>query len=180
LVILLVFCLFEVKKEEYMILTPGIGLILWQTLIFSVLLFVLWKFGFPIILKTIKDREQSIKQSLEAADRAKDEMKQLQANNEILLRQAQEEKESIIKEARAIKEKIIREAESEAHDVKDRMIASARENINYEKLQAMTELKNQIANLAIDIAEEVLRQELSDKTKSNELASKRVAEITLN
>ncbi|MDR1725939.1 MAG: F0F1 ATP synthase subunit B [Bacteroidales bacterium] len=162
------------------LLTPDFGLIFWMTVVFAILLFILWKFGFPVILKTIKDREQSIKTSLEAADKAKAEMKLLQANNEVLLKQAQDEKDTIIKEARAIKEKIIREAEAEAHNVKDRMIASARESINYEKLQAMTELKNQIANLAIEIAEDVLREELSNREKSNEIVAKRVKEITLS
>ncbi|MDR1005700.1 MAG: F0F1 ATP synthase subunit B [Bacteroidales bacterium] len=161
------------------LLTPGIGLIFWMTIVFGILFFVLWKFGLPVILKTMRDREQSIKESLEAADRAKVEMQKLQANNEVLLRQAQEEKDAIIKEARAMKEKIVREAENEAREVKESMIASARESINYEKLQAMTELKNQIANFAIDIAEDVLRQDLSNKAKSEEVVSKRVAELTI-
>ncbi|MDR1846716.1 MAG: F0F1 ATP synthase subunit B [Bacteroidales bacterium] len=159
------------------LLTPGIGLIFWMTVVFGILLLILWFFAFPVITKTIKDREQSIRDSLEAAEKAKLEMQHLKADNEILLRQAQEEKEAIIKEARAIKEKIIREAEVDAMQVKERMITSARESINYEKLQAMTELKNQLAGLAISIAEDVLRQELSNYEKSNEIVEKRVAEI---
>ncbi|MDR0790136.1 MAG: F0F1 ATP synthase subunit B [Bacteroidales bacterium] len=162
------------------LLTPGIGLIVWMTLVFLILLFVLGKFAFPVLLVTMKKRELSIKESLDAAAMAKEEMKHLQASNEVLLRQAQEEKDAIIKEARAIKEKMIREAEGEAHLVKERMLVSARESINYEKLQAMTELKNQIANLAIDIAEDVLKQELSDRNRSNEIVSQRVSEITLH
>ena len=162
------------------ILMPGLGLIVWMTLVFLILLFVLGKYGFPVILNTMKKREQSIKDSLEAAEKAKEEMKHLHASNEVLFRQAQEEKDAIIKEARAIKEKMLSEAENEAHLVKERMLIAARESINYEKLQAMSELKNQIAMLAIDIAEDVLRQELSDKARSNEIVSQRVSQITLN
>lgn len=161
------------------LLTPGLGLLFWMLLTFSVLFFVLWKFGWPVMIKMMKDREENIKQSLEAADRAKIEMQQLQCNNELLLKQAQEERDEMLKETKALKEKMLEEAKLNAQQEAQRIIMDAREAINYEKLHAMTELKNQIANLSIEIAEDLLKHELSDKQKSNEIIENRISEIKL-
>lgn len=161
------------------LLTPGLGLLVWMLITFSVLFFVLWKFGWPVMIKMMKDREENIKQSLEAADRAKIEMQQLQCNNELLLKQAQEERDEMLKETKALKEKMLEEAKLNAQQEAQRIIMDAREAINYEKLHAMTELKNQIANLSIEIAEDLLKHELSDKQKSNEIIENRISEIKL-
>lgn len=161
------------------LLTPGLGLLVWMLITFSVLFFVLWKFGWPVMIKMMKDREENIKQSLEAADRAKMEMQQLQCNNELLLKQAQEERDEMLKETKALKEKMLEEAKINAQQEAQRIIMDAREAINYEKLHAMTELKNQIANLSIEIAEDLLKHELSDKQKSNEIIENRISEIKL-
>lgn len=161
------------------LLTPGLGLLFWMLLTFSVLFFVLWKFGWPVMIKMMKDREENIKQSLEAADRAKMEMQQLQCNNELLLKQAQEERDEMLKETKALKEKMLEEAKLNAQQEAQRIIMDAREAINFEKLHAMTELKNQIANLSIEIAEDLLKHELSDKQKSNEIIENRISEIKL-
>ena len=161
------------------LLTPGLGLFVWMFLGFAILLFVLGKFGWPVVLKMMKDREENIKQSLEAADRAKEEMQQLQCNNELLLKQAQEERDEMLRQTKLLKEKIIEEAKQSAQQEAQRIILDAREAINYEKLHAMTELKNQIANLSIEIAEDLLMHELSDKARSNEIIEKRISEIKL-
>lgn len=161
------------------LLTPGLGLLVWMLITFSVLFFVLWKFGWPVMIKMMKDREENIKQSLEAADRAKMEMQQLQCNNELLLKQAQEERDEMLKETKALKEKMLEEAKLNAQQEAQRIIMDAREAINFEKLHAMTELKNQIANLSIEIAEDLLKHELSDKQKSNEIIENRISEIKL-
>lgn len=161
------------------LLTPGLGLLVWMLITFSVLFFVLWKFGWPVMIKMMKDREENIKQSLEAADRAKIEMQQLQCNNELLLKQAQEERDEMLKETKALKEKMLEEAKINAQQEAQRIIKDAREAINFEKLHAMTELKNQIANLSIEIAEDLLKHELSDKQKSNEIIENRISEIKL-
>lgn len=161
------------------LLTPGLGLLVWMLITFSVLFFVLWKFGWPVMIKMMKDREENIKQSLEAADRAKMEMQQLQCDNELLLKQAQEERDEMLKETKALKEKMLEEAKLNAQQEAQRIIMDAREAINYEKLHAMTELKNQIANLSIEIAEDLLKHELSDKQKSNEIIENRISEIKL-
>ncbi|MEE0894751.1 MAG: hypothetical protein U0M28_02190, partial [Bacteroidales bacterium] len=120
-----------------------------------------------------------IKQSLEAADRSKIEMQQLQRDNELVLKQAQEERDEMLKETKALKEKMLEEAKLNAQQEAQRIIMDAREAINYEKLHAMTELKNQIANLSIEIAEDLLKHELSDKQKSNEIIENRISEIKL-
>lgn len=161
------------------LLTPGLGLLVWMLITFSVLFFVLWKFGWPVMIKMMKDREENIKQSLEAADRAKMEMQQLQCNNELLLKQTQEERDEMLKETKALKEKMLEEAKLNAQQEAQRIIMDAREAINFEKLHAMTELKNQIANLSIEIAEDLLKHELSDKQKSNEIIENRISEIKL-
>jgi F-type H+-transporting ATPase subunit b len=124
-------------------------------------------------------REEKIKQSLEEAALAREEMKQLQAGNERLLIEAQKERDLMLQQTKELKEKMIEEAKTQAQKEAQRIVASARENIEYEKMHAMTDLKNQIAHLSIEIAEDLLGHELSDKAKSNEIISKRMSEINL-
>ena len=155
------------------LLTPDIGLLFWMTLTFGVLLFVLWKFGWPVVIGMM------IKKSLEEAAVAREEMKQLQAGNERLLIEAQKERDLMLQQTKELKEKMIEEAKEQAQKEAQRIVVAARESIEYEKLHAMTELKNQIANLSIEIAEDLLKHELSDKVKSNEIISKRMSEINL-
>ncbi len=162
------------------LLTPDMGLFFWMTLTFLILLFVLGKFGWPVVLRMMKDREESIKQSLEAADKAKQEMQQMHFNNEQLLKQAQQERDQMLKETREMREKIIDEAKTKAQEEAQRILVTARENIHYEKLHAMTELKNQVASLSIEIAEDLLKHELSDKEKSNEIIKKKMSEVNFN
>lgn len=161
------------------LLTPDLGLLFWMFLTFIILLVILGKFGWPVVMKMMKEREESIKQSLEAADRAKEEMKQLQCNNEQLLKQAQEERDEMLRQTKEIKEKMLEQAKEEAQMQAQKIILNARETINYEKLHAMTELKNQIANLSIEIAQDILQQELSDRAKSEEIIKKRISQIKL-
>ena len=161
------------------LLTPDIGLLFWMTLTFGVLLFFLWKFGWPVVIDMMSKREEQIKKSLEEAAVAREEMKQLQAGNERLLIEAQKERDLMLQQTKELKEKMIEEAKEQAQKEAQRIVVAARENIEYEKLHAMTELKNQIANLSIEIAEDLLKHELSDKVKSNEIISKRMSEINL-
>lgn len=162
------------------LLTPGIGLIFWMTLTFLIILFILGKWGWPIVIKGLKKREQAINDSLQAAEKAKQEMANLKAGNEELLRQAQQERDNVLKEAREIKDKMISDAKLQAQEESNKIIASAKESINFEKMKAITEIKNQIANLSIDIAEKVLSNELEDKQKSEEIVSKEMEKINFN
>ena len=158
----------------------SIGLFVWQTVLFLALLFLLRKYAWKPILGAVEEREEGIKNALEAADNAKKDMEALKADNERILREAKAERDSILKEAREIKETIITEAKTQATEEADKVLASAREQINNEKLAAITELKNQVADLSIDIAEKVLKSELKDADKQKELVNNALKEAALS
>lgn len=146
------------------LITPDIGLLFWMTLAFGIVFFVLAKFAFPVINNMLKQREEEINTALEKAERTHQEMEKLQANNEMLLAQAREERDKILNEARQIHDKFIETAKIKANEEKDRIIESAREMIEHEKMAAATEIKNQIADFSIKVAEKVLQKDLaSDK-----------------
>ena len=150
------------------IVSPGIGLILWMTLSFAVLLFVLRRYAWNPILKSLHKREQTIDEALNQANKARQEMKELKSDNEKLLRQAQEERNEILREARKVKDSIIEEARVKANEEANNIVENAKERIEYEKMAAMTDLKNQIASISIEIAEKILEQELSAKNKQED------------
>jgi F-type H+-transporting ATPase subunit b len=162
------------------LVTPELGLIIWSTLVFCILFFLLAKFAWRPILKAVKDREASIENALNAAEQAKKEMQELSANNEVLLNQARTERDEMLKDARAVKDKMISDAKVTANAEAERIIASAKEAIQHEKLAAITELKNQVATLSIEIAEKILKQELSTAEKQKSLIDNAVGEINLN
>lgn len=147
---------------------------------FGILAFILIKFGWPMILKSLKKREEAIANSLNEAAKAREEMKHLVAHNEELLREAKMERDEMLRNARMASDQIIEEARAKATDEANRIVDAARENINYEKMKAMTELKNQIANLSIEIAEKLIRAELSDKPKADALIQKELNLMELN
>ena len=159
---------------------PGLGLIFWMTISFSILIFILAKFAWKPIMKGLKEREDSIDQALHAADKAREEMKQLQFSNEQLLKEAKEERDNILRDARHVKENIIEEARVKANEEANRIIENAKESIQFEKLAAIHDMKNQLADLSIEIAEKILRQELSDKSKHNQLIERLLNEIKEN
>ncbi len=158
----------------------SIGLFAWQALVFVVLIFLLSKFAWKPILKAVNDRETSISDALNAAEKAKEEMKLLQSKNEDLLKEAREERDSILKEANAVKAKIVAEAKEQAKAEGDSIVAAAKESIDNEKMAAVSELKNQVAVLSIEIAEKIIRQELSGADKQKALADNLADEISLN
>lgn len=162
------------------LVTPDLGLVIWMSLTFLTVLFLLSKFAWKPILKMIKDREESIEGALQSAEKAKQEMIRLQSNNENLLREAQVEREAMLKAARDAKDSMINEAKATAKAEADRIIALAREAINNEKQAAVTELKNQVAQLSLQVAEKLIREQLSSDEKQKELANKLVAELKLN
>ena len=133
----------------------SIGLFVWQTVLFLALLFLLRKYAWKPILSAVEEREEGIKSALDAADNAKNEMEALNADNERILLEAKAERDAILKEAREIKDGIIAEAKAQATVEADKVMSSAREQINNEKIAAITELKNQVADLSIDIAEKI-------------------------
>lgn len=158
----------------------SIGLFVWQTVLFLALLFLLRKYAWKPILSAVEEREEGIKGALDAADNAKKEMEALNADNERILREAKAERDSILKEAREIKDTIIAEAKTQATEEADKVMASAREQINNEKMAAITELKNQVADLSIDIAEKILKSELKDDSKQKEIVNNALKEAALS
>ena len=162
------------------LVTPGIGLLFWMTLSFGLLLFILGKYAWKPILKSIHEREDSIETALHSAEKAREDMLLLKADNEELLKQAREERDIMLRDARKMKEDILEEARGKANEQGQRIIESARESIQFEKMAAITELKNQIATFSIEIAEKVIEQELSDKAKQKQFTEKLIEKIKLS
>jgi F-type H+-transporting ATPase subunit b len=160
--------------------TPGIGLIFWTTVVFLLLLVLLGKFAWKPILSAIKTREKNIEDSLAKAESALNDMRELQANNEKIMAKAREERDSLLKEARETKESMIAEAKAKAAKESERIIAGAREQIVTEKNAAIAELKSQVASLSIDIAEKILKSELSSDEKQKALVSNLMKDVNLN
>ena len=157
-----------------------IGLLFWMTLTFGILLFILGKYAWKPIMKMLHEREDSIEKALNAANEAKKDMLKLKAGNEQLLLDAKEERDALMRDARKVKEAIIDEARVKANEEANRIIDNARESIQYEKLAAINDLKNQIASISIEIAEKLLGQELSDKEKQKQLTEKLLKEVKIN
>ena len=162
------------------LINPGLGTFVWMLVSFGILAFILIKWGWPMILKALKSREEAIANSLNEAAKAREEMKGLVAHNEELLRQAKIERDEMLRNVRVASDQIVEDARAKATAEADRIVEAARENINYEKLKAMHELKNQIANLSIEIAEKLIRAELSDKSKADALIQKELEVMSQN
>lgn len=162
------------------LLQPAFGLVFWMLVSFLIVLFILGKFAWKPILKALKERETSIEDALRSADKAREAMENLKADNEKLLSDARAERERMLREARDTKDAIINEAKGKATTEANRLLQMAREAINNEKQAAITELKNQVATLSIEIAEKILREQLKDSAKQKELAEKYLKEVKLN
>jgi F-type H+-transporting ATPase subunit b len=162
------------------LVTPSFGLVFWMSTSFLIVLFLLKKFAWKPILNMIKEREESIEQALKMAEKAKHEMASLKSSNEKIISDARLERDTMLKEARELKESMINEAKSKASAEADKIVAAARETIQNEKMAAITELKNQVATLSIEIAEKVLRQELSSDDKQKSYVKQLLEEVKLN
>lgn len=156
------------------------SLILWTTIIFILLLFVLRKFAWKPILGAVRGREATINDALAAAEKAKIEMQNMHADNEKLLQEARAEREAMMKDAREIKAKMISDAKEEAKSEANKMVAQAQAAIESEKKSAIAELKQQVASLSVEIAEKVVKHELSDKEKQLQLVDQMLDEAKLN
>ena len=158
----------------------SVGLFFWQSLLFIALILLLKKFAWGPILTAVEEREDGIKDALDAAEKAKAEMQALNADNERILAEARIERDALLKEAREIKDGIVNDAKELANTEADKILTTAKDQINNEKMKAMTELKNTVATLSIDIAEKVLRSELTDKKKQEDLVANALKETELN
>jgi F-type H+-transporting ATPase subunit b len=162
------------------LLTPGTGLIIWQTIIFLLLFFLLAKFAWKPILNSLKIREESIQSALDAAENAKEEMAKLQADNKKMMDEARVERDAILKEARDVANNIKEEAKNDAAKQTEKMIADAKMAINTEKQAAMSDVKNQVAGLVLEVTENILRERLQDAKAQTALIEKYVKDANLN
>jgi len=162
------------------LITPDFGLIFWMLIGFGILFFILAKFAWPVITKSIAQREEYIQEQLDAADTVKREMKNLQAEHHKLLQEAKEERDKILADARKIVDKMNEEARILRDKEHDARMAETKIAIQNEKMKALTDIKNEIALLSIDVAEKILSEEPSTQTKQEEMISKWVNELNLN
>jgi F-type H+-transporting ATPase subunit b len=162
------------------LITPGIGLLFWMLLAFSLVLFILKKFAWKPILNAIRDRENSIEQALMAADRAKEQMAKLQADNEKILAEARLERDNLIKEARELKAQLISDARLKAGEEGNKMIEAARSSIQNERTAAIDQIRQMVVNLSVDIATKILLKELENDQNQKELIEKVLNQTKLN
>jgi F-type H+-transporting ATPase subunit b len=162
------------------LLLPHLGLIFWTLLAFLIVFFILKKFAWSAIINGLNERESNIADSIAAAERMKKEMTQLQSDNEALLTAAREERATMLKEAKEIKDKMINDAKNEAKVQAAKIIADANASIQQQKMSAMTEIKNQVGQLVIEVSEKVLRRELADQSKQASYIQDLAKDIKLN
>ncbi|MGG9970501.1 F0F1 ATP synthase subunit B [Ferruginibacter sp. SUN002] len=162
------------------LLSPDLGLLVWTLVAFLVVFFLLKKFAWPAIIKGLNEREEGIATSLATAEKVKLEMAQLKNDNEALLVKAREERAALLKEAKETKDKMINDAKEEAKAAAAKIIADAQASINHQKMAALTEIKNQVGNLVIEVSEKVLRKELSNKAEQESYIKQLAEEAKLN
>jgi F-type H+-transporting ATPase subunit b len=162
------------------LLTPSIGLVFWMSVAFLIVLFILRKYAWSGILKALKDREDFIERSLKSAEDAKAQMSSLKAENENLLAEARAERETILKEAKEMKDKILSDAKTIASEEGSRLVAAARGEIEKEKNQALSDIKKQVGEISLAIAEKVIRKELSDTGAQEALVAEHLSKAQSN
>ncbi|MBD0332534.1 MAG: F0F1 ATP synthase subunit B [Chitinophagaceae bacterium] len=162
------------------LLTPGFGLIFWTLIAFLLVFYILKRFAWPQIINGLKKREQTIAESLATAERIKAEMQQYKSEHEELLAKAREERGAILKEARETKERIINEAKEQAKTEASKIITESRQAIENQKMAAIIDVKNEVGKMVIEIAEKVLRRELSSKEAQEQHIKDLIDEVKLN
>lgn len=165
---------------EQLINDFSLGLFVWQAIILLVLILLMVKFAWKPIMASLESREEGIKNALESAEKAKEEMANISANNEKILKEAKAERDAVLKEAREMKAEIVSKAQETATAEADRIMEQAKEAIAAERTAAVAEMKTQMAKVSIDIAEKVLKSELADKTKQSELVNSLLNDVNLN
>lgn len=162
------------------LVTPSIGLVFWSTISFLTLLFLLTKFAWKPITAALSERENSIDEALKAAENARKQMEKLTADNEKLLNQARAERDAMLKEANEMKEGIIAQAKKSAAEEGAKLLANAKSAIEQEKVAAMNQLKTQVAELSVDMAEKILRSKMTDRAQQEAFVNENLKSISLN
>ncbi|MFO7621665.1 MAG: F0F1 ATP synthase subunit B [Bacteroidales bacterium] len=161
------------------LITPEVGTVFWTTLIFLIFFLVLRKFGWKPILSMIKQREEMIKGSLESAEQARKEMLKLQSDNEAIIRKARDEREDILREAREIRDALIAEARGKANEEAEKLVEKAKTSIEKEKNKALSEIRDHIANLSVEIASRLLGEELKRTGAQEKLIDNYLEEVKI-
>jgi F-type H+-transporting ATPase subunit b len=162
------------------LLTPAFGLIIWTLLAFIIFFFILKKFAWKPILNSMNKREKGIADSLATAEKVKAEMAELKSENETLLAKAREERAQMMREAKETRDKIISEAKEQARIETNKIIADAQGAIIQQKMAAITDLKNQVGNLVVEVSEKVLRRELNNKEEQEKYIQQLASNVDLN
>ncbi len=162
------------------LLLPHLGLIIWTALAFLIVFFILKKFAWGPILTGLNQREATIADSIATAEKVKLEMAQLKNENEELLAQAREERTAMLKEAKEIKDRMINAAKDDAKLQASKIIADAQASIENQKMAALTDLKNQLGNMVVEVSEKILRRELSNKTEQEQYIRELTSDVKLN
>lgn len=162
------------------LLLPKLGLLVWTLLAFLIVFFLLKKMAWPAIIKGLRDRENTITDSLATAQRVKEEMALMKSENETLLAKARGERAQMLKEARDTKDRIVSEAKEQAKAEANKIVIEAQAAINAQKMAALTEVKNQVGKLVIEVSEKVLRKELANKDAQEAHIKGLVDEVKLN
>ena len=162
------------------LLNPSPGLLFWQLVVFGSLVFLLWKFAWKGIISGLKEREGDIESALRMAEETRAEMAKLKSDNETLVAEARKERDSIIKEAKEASERMISEAKSQAVTASNKVMEDAREALAQERVAMISQVKKEVATLSIEIAEKVMRKELSDKKSQQTFVSELISDAKLN
>lgn len=162
------------------LLTPGVGLIIWQTIVFVLLFLLLVKLAWKPIISSLNERERSIQEALETAEKARHEMSQLKAGNEKLLNEAREERDRILRQAREVSNKMREEGQLEAKKISDKIIEDARAAINIEKQAALKDVRIQVAMFSLEIAEKLMKKNLAGEKAQKELVESFVKDLKVN
>lgn len=165
---------------DFSVIKPDPGLILWTSLIFLIVWGLLAKFAFRPIQEALKKREYDIQNALDEAKKAREEISNMQAENDRLLAEAREERANILKEAKAHKDSIINEAKAKAKEEANKLVVAARQDIENQRMAVVTDLKNQLGVMALEIAEQVIRKELKGNAEQEQFVNKLVDDVELN
>ena len=162
------------------LITPDFGLFFWMTVVFLVVLFILWKYGFPVIVKMVDERKAFIDESLRKAHEANERLANIQKEGESILQEAREKQAQILKEAAETRDAIVEKAQDKARAEGARLLDDARAAIEQEKKAAIADIRKQVATLSVEIAEKILRQDLKDDKAQMDLIDRMLDEVSSN
>jgi len=160
------------------IITPDFGLLFWMGIVFLVVLFILWRYGFPVIVKMVNDRKAYIDESLRKAHEANEKLANIKAESESILQEAREKQAQILKEAAATRDAIVGKAQDKAREEGNRLLAEAKSEIENQKQAAISEIRAQVAELSVKVAEKILRKELTTDAKQMEMIDRLLDEVS--